>query len=92
MSRFQKVAGTGLAIQWLLDKFAFEARRTGRAKDFKVWKDDNHAIDLDSGEIDMMEKIDYIHMNPVRAGLVDDPADYIYSSARDYTYRQNGSA
>lgn len=75
---------------WLLDKFAYEARRTGRAKEFKVWKDDNHAIDLDSGGIDMMEKIDYIHMNPVRAGLVDDPADYIYSSARDYAYKRKG--
>jgi len=72
----------------LLDKFAFEARRTGRAKDFKVWKDDNHAIDLDSGGIDMMEKIDYIHMNPVRAGLVDSPDDYLYSSARNYSYRK----
>jgi putative transposase len=22
---------------WLLDKFAFEARRTGRAENFKLW-------------------------------------------------------
>lgn len=74
--------------EFLVDKFAFEARRTGRAKDFKVWKDDNHAIDLDNNGIDMMEKIDYIHLNPVKAGLVDDPADYVYSSARDYSYRK----
>lgn len=74
--------------EFLLDKFAYEARRTGRAKEFKVWKDDNHAIDLDNEGIDMMEKIDYIHMNPVRAGLVDDPADNVYSSARNYCYRK----
>lgn len=49
--RFLKVVEIGLAIQFLVDKFAYEARRTGRAKDFKVWKDDNHAIDLDGGGI-----------------------------------------
>ncbi|OGP61401.1 MAG: hypothetical protein A2V67_01895 [Deltaproteobacteria bacterium RBG_13_61_14] len=27
----------------------------------------------------------YLHLNPVRAGLVDDPADYEWSSFRDYT-------
>ena len=59
---------------------------TRRAENYKIWKDDNHAIDLSS--IDMMEKIDYIHTNPVRAGLVD-PDHYIYSSAKDYA-REKG--
>jgi putative transposase len=67
---------------WLLDKFSFEARRTGRAENYKLWKDDNHAIDLST--IDMMNKIDYIHDNPVRAGLVHEPDQYVYSSATDY--------
>jgi len=30
------------------------------------------------------EKLNYIHENPVRAGLVQDAADYPWSSARDY--------
>ncbi|NOT47949.1 MAG: hypothetical protein HOP17_09415 [Acidobacteria bacterium] len=29
-----------------------------------------------------MEKVNYIHLNPVRAGLVKHPDDYLYSSAR----------
>jgi hypothetical protein len=29
-------------------------------------------------------KVDYIHNNPVVAGLVEKPEDYLYSSARDY--------
>jgi len=69
---------------WLLDKFAFEAKRTGRAKFYKLWKDDNHAIDLSNGSIDIMNKIDYVHMNPVVGGWVNDPENYIYSSAIDY--------
>uniref|UniRef100_UPI00404A1F2A REP-associated tyrosine transposase n=1 Tax=Fulvivirga sp. TaxID=1931237 RepID=UPI00404A1F2A len=67
---------------WLLDKFSFEARRTGRAENYKLWKDDNHAIEMST--IDMMNKIDYIHDNPVRAGLVHEPDQYVYSSATDY--------
>ena len=45
--------------EWLLDKFSFEAKRTRRAENYKVWKDDNHAIDL--SHIDLMEKVNYIH-------------------------------
>jgi putative transposase len=66
----------------MLDKFSFEAKRTGRAENFKIWKDDNHAINLCN--IDMIEKINYIHNNPVRNGLVEYPDHYPYSSARDY--------
>ena len=32
----------------------------------------------------MWSKIDYIHFNPVRAGIVLKPQDYIYSSASNY--------
>jgi hypothetical protein len=30
------------------------------------------------------EKVDYIHQNPVEAGLVYKTQDYVYSSAIDY--------
>ena len=30
------------------------------------------------------QKMNYIHMNPVRAGIVSNPEDFIYSSARNY--------
>jgi len=32
----------------------------------------------------MDQKLDYIHNNPVKAGFVSLPEDYLYSSARDY--------
>jgi putative transposase len=76
--------------KWLLDKFSFEARRTGRAKDYKVWTDGNHAIDLDNFKIDMLEKVNYIHENPVRAGWVMYPDEYLYSSAVDYSRKRKG--
>ena len=67
---------------WLLDKFAFEALRSRRAPYYKLWRDDNHAINLTN--IDMMNKINYIHNNPVKAGIVAFPDHYLYSSAIDY--------
>jgi len=29
-------------------------------------------------------RLEYIHQNPVRAGWVENPEDYLYSSARNY--------
>lgn len=31
------------------------------------------------------QRLDYVHYNPVEAGLVIHPEDYPYSSARDYS-------
>ena len=30
------------------------------------------------------QKIDYIHNNPVKAGIVEYPEEYLYSSAKNY--------
>jgi len=35
-------------------------------------------------EAEMLEVIRYIHHNPVRAGVVGQPEDYFWSSARNY--------
>jgi hypothetical protein len=35
-------------------------------------------------------KVNYIHMNPVRAGLVEKEAEYLLSSAGDFYGTRNG--
>jgi putative transposase len=35
-------------------------------------------------EAQLFNQLDYIHMNPVKAGLVNDPIDYPFSSFRQY--------
>ena len=70
--------------EWLLDKFAFEAKRTRRAENYKVWQDANHTIEI-GAYIDIDEKMNYIHQNPVKAGSVYNPEEYVYSSAIDYS-------
>jgi REP element-mobilizing transposase RayT len=36
------------------------------------------------GEDTMMQKVNYVHLNPVRAGLVGHSEDYLFSSARQW--------
>jgi putative transposase len=31
-----------------------------------------------------VQKLDYVHNNPVAAGIVEKAEEYVYSSARDY--------
>jgi putative transposase len=70
--------------KWLLDKFSFEAKRTGRAKYYKVWKDDNHAIVIDNAKM-FDQKLNYIHQNPVKQLIVEQPESFLFSSAIDYS-------
>ena len=52
-------------------------------KGFQLWRQDNHPIPLPTMEI-AHQKLDYIHYNPVEAGFVEKPEDFMYSSARNY--------
>ena len=67
----------------LLNKYAFEAKRTARAKNYKVWRDDNHVICLEKSDW-VLQRLNYIHQNPVRLMIVSNPEEYIFSSAIDY--------
>lgn len=50
---------------------------------FQVWHHANHSKELVHRKF-TIQKLNYIHMNPVRAGYVDDPAHWINSSYRNY--------
>ncbi|MEK6570800.1 MAG: transposase [Bacteroidota bacterium] len=52
---------------------------------FKLWMDRFDDVVVYTEEI-MRIKVDYIHENPVRAGLVQRPEDWKFSSARNYSY------
>lgn len=67
----------------MLDLMAFNARKTARADEFKLWQDGSHAMDCWSAEF-KRQKLDYIHNNPVRAMWVTEPRHYLFSSALDY--------
>jgi REP element-mobilizing transposase RayT len=68
---------------WILKRFEFAAKSHQRNSDFQVWTHENHAIELHSNDF-IRQKLDYIHNNPVRAGIVELPEEYVYSSAKNY--------
>ena len=53
-------------------------------KDFQFWEQNNHPIEIWSDQI-FEQKVDYIHANPVEAGVVEYAEDWIWSSAIDYS-------
>ncbi|PWS27522.1 transposase [Pedobacter yonginense] len=69
---------------WLLDKFSFAAKTHSKSKEFKFWQDGFHPIALYSNEF-KDQKLDYIHYNPVEAGIVAEPEHYLNSSAINYS-------
>jgi REP element-mobilizing transposase RayT len=69
--------------EWMLDKFAFRAKNDKRIKQYKFWQDGNGEQIIFSYDY-LMQKLNYIHNNPVKAEFVDYPEQYRYSSAVDY--------
>jgi putative transposase len=61
----------------------FKLRGELRERNHKhsVWHHHTDSLEI-IGEDTFRQKVDYIHMNPVRAGLVEDPLAYRFSSAR----------
>ena len=68
---------------WMLEIFQSEGAKNSRNKNYQFWRQDNHPEELYSPSF-VYQKINYIHNNPVEAGIVDHPWEYVYSSARDY--------
>ena len=69
--------------KWILKLMKEAGTKNNNNKDFQFWQQNNHPQILDSNYL-IEQKLDYIHNNPVKAGFVESPEDYLYSSARDY--------
>ena len=69
--------------EWILNLFEFSAKQHKRNEKYQIWTHENHA-EIVYGNQFMDSKINYIHENPVRAGIVERAEEYLYSSARNY--------
>lgn len=69
--------------KWMLAIFKNAAIKHKRNSDYQFWTHENHAMEIFSSGF-FEQKLDYMHTNPVRAGLVEKPEEYIYSSAKNY--------
>jgi REP element-mobilizing transposase RayT len=69
--------------EWLLRAFRKAGEANSNNTGYQVWQQHNHPVELFTN--DMREKrLDYLHANPVKAGFVDKPEDWLYSSAKNY--------
>lgn len=69
---------------WILWMFKRAASKYKRNMEYQVWTHDSHPEELESNKF-IEQKLEYLHMNPVRAGIVQYPEDYLYSSAGVYS-------
>ena len=69
--------------EWMLRQFKLAAMRHQRNSHYQFWTHENHAEHLYSNHF-IEQKMTYIHHNPVRAGSVRQPEEYLFSSASNY--------
>jgi REP element-mobilizing transposase RayT len=70
---------------WMLKRFEFAAKSSARCGQYQFWERSNRAKLCETMPF-TLQKLDYIHANPVRAGLVERASDWVYSSASNYQY------
>ncbi|MFN0279055.1 MAG: REP-associated tyrosine transposase [Pyrinomonadaceae bacterium] len=83
----------GISAKRIIDHLKSEGHETSLAKlriqerenrhKHSVYEHHPNALRV-TGEDAFMQKVNYIHLNPVRAGLVEHPDEYLYSSARQW--------
>ena len=69
--------------EWLLEYFNKACQHLKRKQTYKVWQDGYHAEICSSNKF-ILQKLNYIHNNPVIDKIVANPEDYVFSSARNY--------
>ncbi|MBB3696765.1 transposase [Flammeovirga yaeyamensis] len=67
---------------WIL--WLFETEASHKKQKYQFWQHGNHPIELSNSSL-LNQKIEYIHQNPVRNGIVNEPDEYLLSSARHYS-------
>ena len=69
--------------EWMLWMFERSGSLNPNNKNFQIWQQHNQPIELDTKD-KVDQRLEYLHMNPVKAGFVAGPEDWMHSSARQY--------
>lgn len=69
---------------WMLALFKKAGKENTNNALYQFWIQDSHPIYVDDSKDIYLEKLNYIHQNPVKAGFVRQDHFYKYSSAGDY--------
>jgi putative transposase len=74
--------------KWMLDIFEKAGKENSNNINFQLWQQHNQPYFLDTYK-KLNHRLQYLHLNPVRAGFTDVPEGWKYSSAKNY-YGLNG--
>lgn len=74
--------------EWMMRLFKYYAKYNSSNTKYQMWKNDNHPVELFS-VMWIGRRINYIHQNPVRAGIVQLAEAYLYSSASNYCKQES---
>lgn len=72
---------------YILNQLKFHKLHHKIDQEYQVWQEGFHPQAILNQKM-FIQKLDYIHNNPVRRGYVDDPVHWRYSSYRNYMGKQ----
>lgn len=73
--------------KWLLWMFKKAGSQNKRNQTYQLWQQHNQPIELNNNQkID--QRLNYLHMNPVKAGFVEEPSNWKFSSAKNYVGKE----
>ncbi|WEK36831.1 MAG: transposase [Candidatus Pseudobacter hemicellulosilyticus] len=78
-----------LRHNWMLAHFEAASQQMKRLEKYTLWQNCSNPVFIDFKDpYKLKEKVLHIHENPLRDLVVDQPEDYLHSSARDYVGRK----
>ena len=69
--------------EWVLNQLSFYKKKYKSESTYQVWQEGFHPELIQSDDM-LVQKIEYIHYNPVKRGYVDEAEHWRYFSARNF--------
>ena len=69
--------------RFILNQLNFSVTPGPHRQEYKFWQEGYHPQEIQDEDM-LLQKIEYIHNNPVKRGYVELPEHWLYSSARNY--------
>ena len=69
--------------QTLLEELRYFKLRHKSDQEYQLWQEGHHPEQIQGDDM-MLQKLEYMHHNPIRRGYVDEARHWRYSSARNY--------
>ena len=69
--------------EWMLNELSFWKKKHKTNSNFQVWQESSHPQEIFAEDV-FLQKLEYIHNNPIKRGFVRKPEYWKFSSAINY--------